>query len=236
MLKAVIIDDEPDAINALKTIITEYCKDLAVVVGTATNGLQGVKEVLSKNPDVVFLDVQMSGGTGFDFLESFPSIDFQVVFVTAYEKYALRAIKHKTVDYLLKPVDIDELIGTLQHITRITDAGKANATSIKISVTNNKISIYIDSEDLLYCKADGSYVSLYMKDGQVHTVSKQLKHYEEQLLGFGFLRSHHSYLVNVNHILNINKKDGLEIELRNGTKLPISIRKKDAILNAIKSI
>ena len=237
MLKTVIIDDEAKARRILESFIGDYCPALSVV-GTAPDVVQGVKLIQKENPDIVFLDIEMPGYNGFQLLEFFDEINFEVIFVTAYSEFALKAFQVSAVDYLLKPLQIDQLIKAVEKAEKIRGSSliKERLETLKINLEENKIkkivvpvsegSLFVDVKDITHLKAEGSYVNIFLKDGNKILVSKNIKDYENQLTEQeGFFRTHRSYLVNVNYIQSISP-DTSEAKLSNDAVISIARERK----------
>lgn len=229
-MKVVIIDDEPDAIVVLTETI-KRCDVEVAVVGTATNPIDGAKLIRKEKPDVVFMDIQMPGGTGFDVLEIIETIDFKVVFVTAYDQYALQAIKHNAFDYLLKPIDTEELSKVLgkaqarQHSPGLYSEMKHNwITNSKITIAANGGHRYLDVDEISYVEADGSYSKVYVNEEEI-LVSKRLRHFDDLLTPKGFARIHASFLINLNYVKLYQKSIG-KVTLKTGAELSVSKSQK----------
>lgn len=233
-MKAVIIDDELDAIKSLSIMAKEYCS--IEVAGTAQTALEGIKLINNLSPDIVFLDVEMPNGSGFDLLESIPNRNFHLVFTTAYEHHAIQAIKSNAVDYLMKPVDIDELIQAYENIREkesndpsedVNNSGqraqKEQLTKIPIAIKNEYL--MMDLEDIQFIKSDGSYSIIHTFD-ENYTTAKNLKHYENLLSHEGFLRVSNSHIINLEKINKYIREDGGMVELQNKTKIAIARNRK----------
>ena len=246
MLKAVIIDDEAKARRILESFVTEYCPGLSIT-GTAPDVVQGVKLIQKEKPDIVFLDIEMPGYNGFQLLEFFDEISFEVIFVTAYSEFALKAFQVSAVDYLLKPLQIDQLISAVEKAEKIRGNSliKERMETLKANLEENKIkkivvpvsegSLFIDVKDITHLKAEGSYVNIFLKDGNKILVSKNIKNYENQLTtDEGFFRTHRSYLVNINYIASISP-DSTEATLQNKQTISIARERKSDFLAAINT-
>jgi len=244
MLKAVIIDDEAKARRILESFVDEYCPGLNTV-GTAPDVVQGVKLIQKENPDIVFLDIEMPGYNGFQLLEFFDEIRFEVIFVTAYSEFALKAFQVSAVDYLLKPLQIDQLINAVEKVEKIRGNSliKERLETLKANLEENKIkkivvpvsegSLFVDVKDITHLKAEGSYVNIFLKDGNKILVSKNIKDYENQLTEQeGFYRTHRSYLVNITYIKNI-ASDSTEATLSNETVISIARERKNGFLTFV---
>ena len=235
MLTSVIIDDEKDAVGTLTKLITKYCPEV-VLLGCAYSALEGIKEIQKHKPDLVFLDIQMPGGTGFDVLEALPNRKFQVIFTTAHEQHALKAIKFELLDYLLKPIDTDELIAAVQKaINRAPQFLSNNNDSKTIKLQSNNGFIITKISDILYCKADGSYVHFYLQNGTNCIVSGQLTEFTEQFSSQSFFRIHSKYLINLAHLKEYNKKN-YSVILSDSSTLPVSVRRRSDFFKLVESL
>ncbi len=234
MFTAVIVDDEESVINDLKGLLEMNCPQVEVV-GTARRSAEALELIHAIRPQIVFLDIQIDEKTGLELLKGFDNLDMQVIFVTAHNQYALDAFKLSAVDYLLKPVDSEELIEAVKKAT--DNIGKdlihkqlttlvhnlTPGANIKKIVLSDMDGLHIiDIPDILWCHANGSYTEFKMKDGTQVVVSKHLKTYEKQLVDQGFERVHRSYVLNIYNIKKIDRSRG-EIRMKNDESLPISI-------------
>jgi len=236
MYKAIIIDDEENAIKGLKLLI-EHTALKIDIVGTANNVVEGLKILRQKEPDIVFLDIEMHGPTGFDFLELADRKNRYFIFVTAHEEYAIKAIKHNIHDYLLKPVSTEDLEQAMkkafQFLENVTSSSEQQKTH-RISINTNDGMVFKDLKDVIYIKAKNRYSDIHCTDGSIHNVCKNIGEYEEELATKNFFRVHKSFLVNCSHVLKINNIDGGFIQLTGGSEVEISRRKKSEFLEKIK--
>lgn len=217
MYKAIIIDDEEMARTLLHGMVTEYCPNIDVV-DLCKDLPCGVKSIRKNKPDIVFLDIEMPGHSGLELLDFFNEneIDFSIIFVTAYNRYAIQAFKLSAVDYLLKPIESEDLIHAVSMFEK--QKSKKNYTvlkdnffsrSKKIGLSNVSSITFVELDNILFFKADGSYTEVFLKDEKVIVTSKSLKHFENTLADYpDFYRCHKSYIVNVNHISEYVKSDG----------------------------
>ncbi len=231
-IKAVLIDDEEAAIENLSQILEDYCPEVQILA-TETSIAAGIKTIIKHQPDLVFLDISMPPeGEGFDLLEAFPKRNFLIIFVTAHEDHSLKAIKRQAFDYILKPIDFREVRQSVENV-RVALMKSATETArvpktIKLS-TMEGLHI-IRPEQVLYCKANGSYTQVSLVDGSSILVSKTLKSLEDALPGNIFFRVHRSYVINGTRVTRISKKDGGFVELEDETQIPMSENYREEIL------
>ncbi len=240
--KAIIIDDEEAALQTLKKKIELYVPSIEVieVANSAKEGLQAIHKL---KPDLVFLDIEMPWMNGFEMLQCLgDNIEFDVVFVTAYDQYAIKAFKTTALDYLLKPVDKDDLIacankltvksGPLQSekLTQLNELLETPTTSGRLVIHGHDTIEVVMQNEITYCQADSNYCIIHTTDNRKIIASKTLTSLESMLSTDNFVRIHRSYIVNMNHIKQVSVVDGSEVVLKDGTKLPVSRRKKDELL------
>lgn len=248
MIRCVIVEDEEMARKVLKSLLAQYCKDV-MVCAEAGDVESGKSMIEAFRPDLVFLDIEMPGGSGFKLLSSIDNIDFEVVFTTAYEQFAIKAIRHAALDYLLKPIDPKELVAAVEKVkeSKYKKTLKKQYDSLlknidpeqlvvrKISIsTTDKIHL-IEVDNIIRCESDNYYSILYFKNGTNLMVSKTLKEMEQKLEEYDFVRTHKSHLVNIRCIMNFIK-DEMVVLLSDGTKVPVSKRKKEKILEIINNL
>jgi two-component system LytT family response regulator len=248
MIRCVIVEDEEMARKVLKSLLAQYCPDV-MVCAEADDITSGQEMIEAFRPDLVFLDIEMPGGSGFKLLNNIKEIDFEVVFITAYEQFAIKAIRHDALDYLLKPVDPKELVAAVEKVKEakykktlkkqydslLKNINPEQLTVKKISIsTSDKIHL-IEVDDIIRCESDNYYTIIYFKDGTSLLVSKTLKEMEQKLEEYDFVRTHKSHLVNMRCIMNFIK-DEMMVLLTDGVKVPVSKRKKEKILEVINSL
>lgn len=252
MYKTIIIDDEQNCIEVLETLIKENFNDLHIDA-TFNSSKKALEYLKIHQPDLVFLDIQMPFINGIELLEKLENFNFHVVFTTAFDQYAIKAIKLSAIDYLLKPIDEELLKETINKFRKLKGevnmkdqiqnllfqytqhtSGANGIASSKISVPfQDKIMLY-DTHEIVYCQSNDNYTHIKLKSGEKILVSKTLKHFEDILLPFGFIRPHHSYIINRSFIEQYNKKDGGFIILTDGSSIPISRTKRDEIMVMFK--
>jgi two-component system, LytTR family, response regulator len=247
MIKTIIIDDEYNAREFLEKLLSRYFANKFIVVDKCESVDQAVLAIEKHNPDLVFLDVQMPNKNGFELFKEIKNIDFEVIFTTAHSEFAIDAIRCSALDYLLKPINYIDLMSTIKNYdakqNKSSQINKLQLLLENIDSGNsefNKIALptetgfeLIKPNSIIYCGADSNYCKLYLSDGKIITVAKTLKYIEELLPKAIFSRIHKTYLVNLNYVIRFNKTNELLVELSNGQKLPVSIRKKEEFIHAI---
>ncbi|MDP1803112.1 MAG: LytTR family DNA-binding domain-containing protein [Bacteroidota bacterium] len=246
MIKTVIIEDEQKSREMLAGIIQKNCPQLQIV-GLAKNVNDGVEVIKKENPELVFLDISMPDGSGFDLLEKVQGHKFELIFATASDQHAIRAIKYSACDYLLKPIDIDELKNAVEKVAQKKNASpnmenlnfliqqlkKSDDSFQKITLPTGNAYEIVNIKDIIRCEADGSYTTFFLTDKRKLMISAGLKHYEELLPENEFIRVHHHHLINMNHVVRFLKEDGGYAVMSDGTKIEISRRKKDAFMDKL---
>lgn len=240
MIRAVIIDDIPEAIAVLKSDLENYCVNIEVV-GSADGVVTGAKLIREIKPDLVFLDIQMKDGSGFDLLEILPDVHFKLIFTTASDEFAVKAFKFSAVDYLLKPIDPDELMDAVARVetqdkaAQRIDLLKENFVKTKKIALNTLEKIHIvNVEEILRCESNINYTMFYFTDGSKLLVTKTLKEFDNLLSEHNFIRVHQSHLINTHFIKEFLKSSG-EIVMKDGTKVPVSTRKKQVLMDMISN-
>ncbi|HYM94583.1 MAG TPA: LytTR family DNA-binding domain-containing protein [Chitinophagaceae bacterium] len=238
MIKAVLADDERKSILTLKKLLGKYCSDF-IIVGEADNITDAVEIIKQKDPDVVFLDIEMMDGTGFDLLKKFDNPLFLFIFVTAHSRYAVKAFKHSATDYLLKPVDVDDLKRATDRIRNLIrneivlkKFGSDKGKMVKLRIKNEFL--YVSSDQIIRLKAIGSYTKITLINNREHVISINLGTLEEKLGNGNFIRIHRSDIININHIMRIVKTDALYAEMTGGSRVEISRRNKTFLFERLK--
>ena len=242
-IRSVIIDDEPDAVDFINTIIGEFCTSLEVV-GKACNVSQGVEIINRTQPDLVFLDVEMPNGSGFDLLKHYPEKDFEVIFITAFNHYAIRAIKFSAVDYILKPININEFIEAVGRVIK-KRTGKSHQSNesfralmenlrspmpSRLAIPTSDGMEYLNPKDIIRIEADRSYSWFFIAGERKMLVSRHLKEFQELLGDRCFFRPHNSHLINLRFVKKFIRRDGGYIEMSDGSLVPVSRNRKDIFL------
>lgn len=250
MINAIIVDDEQHCINRLNGLLHEHCGSSVRVLksfNTVEAALAGSKQL---QPDLVFLDMQIHDKTGFDLLNQINDINFDVIFTTAYEKYAVQAFKFSAVDYLLKPIDADELKQALDRLearmSKIETARKIDALFSNMKATSagtKRIGIhtvsgitYVPVSDIIRCESAINYTTVFMKDNRKLTVAKTLKEFEDMLADYNFFRVHNSHLVNLAFIKQYHKGKGGYISMSDHSEIEVSTRRKDDLLKKLSTL
>jgi two-component system LytT family response regulator len=241
-LKTIIVDDEPDAVSFIQSIIREYCPALEIA-GTAYDVTEGVELVRELHPDLLLLDVEMPHGSGFDLLARFPEKTFDVIFITAFNHYAIKAIKFSAVDYILKPININEFIEAIEKVaekragpdipnrnfeTLLENLNSASPARLAIPTSDGME--YLNPRDIIRIEADRSYSWFFLTGKRKILVSKNLKEYQDLLNDRNFFRSHNSHLINLEHVKKYIRSDGGSIEMEDGSHVPISRTRRDLFL------
>lgn len=240
MINAIIIDDEKRARELLYTLITENCANVNII-DQCVDLPNGVKSIRKNKPDLIFLDIEMPGHTGLELMDFFDEkeINFGIIFTTAYNEFAVKAFKLSAIDYLLKPMQVEDLVGAIARFERRFNLGKEEEVAVKKpEIQNNKIAIpigqsirFIDLNDIVFLKADNTYTEIFLEDNSKLVVSRTLKNFEEVLQDNpSFFRCHKSYMVNRDFIIDYVKSDGGYLVVKNNHQVNISPEKVEAFL------
>jgi len=248
MLRAIIIDDLHNIRQKNVALIKQYCPNVAIIAeaDSVTSGVVAIKKYL---PDLVFLDVEMNDGTGFDLLQKLKPIDFKVIFITAFQEFAVKAFRFSAIDFLLKPIDPSDLIEAvkkaqetlskemleLQFSTLFSNIERPRNLQKIVLKTAEKV-YSINVQDIIRCESEKNYTTFYMLNGQKLLVSTTLKEYETMLLPMGFFRTHQSHLINMLYFDHYVKTDSGSIIMKDKTVIPLSVRKKEEFFSALSSM
>ena len=238
-MQAIIVEDKTYIRKGLLNLLELIDTDVKVV-GECESVKEAVIVAKACKPELVFLDINLTDGNAFDFLEQTKHLNFKVIFITAYEEFALKALKMGAVDYLLKPVDVEELKIALDKVKQLSVTEQKEQINVAKQVWNNQedkliLSLQdsfqvVDLNELMYCESDKGYTTFYCNEGKQHLVSKTLKEFEERLTKINFTRPHQSFMVNLKFIDKYDKSG--VIHLKNGKKIPVSSRKKEQFVTA----
>lgn len=249
MIRAVIIDDEVNNIGNLKALLLRHCPQVSVE-GQATNADMGVEVINRIQPNLVFLDIQMPGKTGFDLLKSLSKPSFEVIFVTGFDQYGIQAIRFSAIDYLLKPIDPQDLKSAVMRASEKISERQQNSqvqnlvqlllntrqkSEHRIGLSSARETRFVKTSEIVRCLAENNYTTVFLQSGEQILVSKPLFEYDELLTGYGFIRPHHSHLVNTTYVKSLLKEDSGYLLLLDGTKVPVSRMKKDFIRKALST-
>jgi two-component system, LytTR family, response regulator len=245
-IKSIIVDDESNNIENLQQIIKTWCPQIDVVA-TASNAGDAIAAIKANQPHLLFLDIQMPGQSGFDVLRAFDKIDFEVIFITAYDKYGIQAIKFSALDYLLKPIDIAEFKLAIEKATQKINSRQQNHSienlleyiktgqkeTPKITLPTLTEIRYVKITDIVRCEASNNYTTFYLQSGEQVLVCKTLKEFADILKPHHFVRTHQSHLVNVQFVKSYLKEDGGTLLLSDQTKIPISRQNREMVKDAL---
>lgn len=241
MITAVIIDDEQNNIDNLKSLLQKHCDEVEVS-GTAINAKEGRRIISLNDPDLVFLDIQMPGENGFELLQSISKYSFEVIFVTAFDQYGIKAVKFAAIDYLLKPINIGELKIAVKRVIDKKDNNhqnnqlenlmqllKENHKEHRIALASAHDIRYVKPSDIIRCESSNNYTTFHFVSGEKLLISKPIYFYEDLLQDYHFIRCHQSHLVNKKFITSFIKEDSGYLLLEDETRLPVSKSKKEKI-------
>jgi two-component system LytT family response regulator len=234
--RAIIVDDLPLAIASLKYELTEHFKDRIEIVETAEGVIDAAKKIKTTEPDLIFLDIHMEDGDGFDLLDIIHNKNVQVIFTTASSEHALKAFKYAACDYLLKPIDREQLDRAISKLHTIEQDSDPNSSSYskRIALSTSEAVQLVDYDQILSLEASGNYTQFCLLDGSKILMSRTLKDFEKQL-DERFLRVHQSHLINVHHVKAYIKTEGGYIEMCDGRRVPVSVRKKAEVVERLKN-
>lgn len=246
MIRTLIIDDEQHCIDRLSKLLEAH-KNAVHVMDALNNVDDGITSIKKLKPDLIFLDVQINDKTGFDLLKQIATHDFEVIFTTAHDKYAVQAFKFSAIDYLLKPIDADDLQQALDKVSRKVHEKNSNerldvllhnlkstqGAAKKISIPTVNGFVFVQVTDILRCQSDINYTTIFLKDKQKITVAKTLKEFEELLTDYNFFRVHNSHLINLTYIKSYNKGKGGIVTMTDQTEIEVSTRRKDDLLKKL---
>jgi two-component system, LytTR family, response regulator len=245
MIRCILIDDESNSLEMMEWLLQTYCPEVQILA-QCNSAEAGIKAISELQPDVIFLDIEMPHMNGFDMLEQFDRLNFDVVFCTAYDQFALKAFRYSALNYLLKPIDPDDLKATIQRIAEkqhapsreqidlLLQTMKQNlprATPPRIALTTSDGLIFVATQDILYCEAESNYTKVVLANNRKILVAKVLKEIDDALSGEDFFRIHNSFLINVNHIKRFVRGDGGYVVMDDDTAITISRSRRQAFMD-----
>jgi two-component system, LytTR family, response regulator len=246
-MTALIIDDEKNSREVLETMLRKYCPEITLLASCGA-AKEAVLRIQKEKPNLLFLDIEMPGMNGFELLEHLKDSAFELIFTTSYSEYAIKAIKHSALDYLLKPIDKEELIAAVQKASRnrssvsssrvehLLDLLENKKVSKRFAVSTSEGLTILNAADIVYCESDGPYCKFYFSNNKTLIASKTLKETEEALQDCDFCRIHNSYLINMKFVERYIRGEGGEVVLTNGKNLPVSRGKKQDFLQLFEKI
>lgn len=244
-IKSIIVDDEEGNRANLRSLLTSYCPQVEIIA-EADSAITAMDAIAEHCPQLIFLDIEMPNGNGFDLLSKLDRIDFEIIFVTAFGQYALKAIKFCALDYILKPIDMLDLKTAVQKAEkRIREHERSDSWQVFVenqqSSQNPKIALptgnqidYIPVSEIVRCKGDGNYTTFYLENKQSLMVSKTLKEFEELLSEHNFIRVHQSHLINARYVKTYVKSDGGYLRMEDSSEIPISRQRKEFVLGRLR--
>ncbi len=244
MIKAILVDDMQEALDVLQADIKTFCPEIEII-GTAKSVVEAAKLFKADQPDILFLDIMLGANTGFDLLEILPNNNFQLIFVTAHNEYAMKAFRFSAVDYLLKPIDPDllqEAVGKAKERAAIsseslellrTQIEHPNKLAPRISLPTQERIHVVDIVNIMRCESMDNNTRFFLENGEKIFVSRTLKKFEILLQDHPFIRVHQSHLINLEHLGSFEKKDGGYIKMKNGDIVPVSVRKRPELVKAL---
>lgn len=245
MIRAIIIEDEPKSMKTLQHMLEEHCKEV-YVVATANSVDTGVEAIINTRPDLIFLDISLSDESGFQVLKRVPaSFGFHVIFTTAYKEYGIEAVKASALEYLLKPIDAEELKAAVnkyeqktslnyiqKQLKKMEDSG--GRARERISLPTSDGLMVVETAHIVRIQASGSYTVFFLKDGSQHMVSRNMKEFEDQLTSTQLFRVHDSHIVNLDYVVKYVKGRGGHLVLKDGTTIEVSVRRKQKVLSILE--
>ena len=245
-MKCLIIDDEAKSRVLLQKLCDEYCPEIEVV-GSAGSVQEGIEKIDTLLPDLVFLDIHMPVKSGFALLDHYKGkLNFSVIFTTAYDEYALEAFRYTVIDYLQKPIDIDELQASVKRALKEQDIKTEQVSTLQESLLSEKVQkialttidgyTFVKFENIIRCEAQGNYTYVYLRSGQSVLITKTLKHYEDLLMPKGFFRIHKSHLINLYGVRKFLKGKKSMVEMMDGKQIEVSSRKRELLLEKLSKI
>lgn len=250
MINAVVIDDDAAMRTRNVELLKKYFSKEITVVGEADSVDSGLSVIRTLHPDLVFLDIEIKGGSSFEILQQLRPYSFKVIFITAFDEYAIKAIKFSAIDYLVKPVGEMEFQQAVKHVIQqvesrqdttlqnehLIDSYKKETQQKKVVLKTTEALHIVNISDVLFCKNDNSYTTFFISSGEQIMVSKGIREYADLLSDYGFFRPHQSYLVNLNHVKKVDKAIGGFVVMNNAMEIPVSSRQKKPLLDLLENL
>ncbi|MEO9483929.1 MAG: LytTR family DNA-binding domain-containing protein [Ekhidna sp.] len=241
--RALIVEDEKKARNLLGKLISSECPDLEII-DEAESVQEAIEKIKASKPDIIFLDIQLGEERSFSILKEINHAEHKIIFVTAFEQYAVDAFRFSAVDYILKPVDPDLLVGAVERATQqlededlksnldvlVHNLSEDDRKHKKLVLSTMDMVHLVELNEIIWCQSEGNYTNFGLINGNTLLISKTLKEYDAQLSGYGFMRVHKSYLVNLDHLSAFHKKEGGFLIMSDGAKIPVAVRKKEEFM------
>ncbi len=248
MPTAILVDDMPQALQILQADLEDISPDVKIT-GTADSVVSAAKLLRQGQPDLLFLDIMLGDGTGFDLLEIFPNLSSKVIFVTAYEEHAIKAFRFAAIDYLLKPINQDDLLKAVERARgQLSVSSNESIDILKETIKNpdslpKRISLHtqerivvVEIENIIRCESDGNNTMFTLNSGKKIFVTKTLKQFDQLFSEHTFVRTHQSHLINIKHIQEYVRKEGGYLKMKNGDNIPVAVRKKAVIMELLDNI
>ena len=249
MPTAILVDDMPQAIELLKADLNDKCPDVEII-GTADSVVNAAKLLRKKQPDLLFLDIMLGDGTGFDLLEIFPDISSKIIFVTAYEEHAIKAFRFSAIDYLLKPInptDLEKAVARAKQTLKMASSRESidilketindpDSLPKRISLSTQEKIAVVEIANIVRCESDGNNTMFTFKSGERIFVTRTLKQFDQMFSEHTFIRTHQSHLINTEYIQEYIRRDGGYIKMKNGDRIPVSVRKKSTVIEMLDNL
>lgn len=246
-MKAIVIDDEKKTRELIANMVMGF-NDSLEILPIGENVKSGIEAIKKHKPNLVFLDIQMPDGSGFDVLKAFPNKDFEVIFITAHEEFAIKAIKYSALDYILKPIDPEELEAAVNKAISQFDLPKSDEQfetlahnlqqpqKKRLVLKTQESAHILELDNIIRCESDRNYTSFFLNEGKTIVVSKTLKEYENLICGKQFMRVQQSHIINLNYVDRFDKANGGSVVMKDGTELPISPSKRDLFFELLENL